>query len=256
MTYKPDLSQDTGGLQALVIQPDPYCPIDRLGPWLHEEGMTTRTIQPFKGELIPEFLQEDALVVLGGNMSSLDDHLYSWLTDIRRVIAHAASRGKPTLGICLGAQLMAQTFCGTVTKGDRGLEAGVAEISLRTEAAEDQLMAGLPDPFFAGAMHRDTINQLPPSAAWLGTTAQYPHQAFRVGEMSWGVQFHPELSPAEYRQWLTLIKQNDAGAKERAGRGMKAFENQDRIVREHTEALTRRFAYLVRTTATMPFKTN
>jgi GMP synthase (glutamine-hydrolysing) len=72
--------------------------------------------------------------------------------------------------------------------------------------------------------------------------------------MSSGVQFHPELSPAVYRQWLTLINQNDAVVKERAGRGMKAFENQDRIVRDHTEALARRFAYLVRTTATMASK--
>ncbi|WP_284976718.1 type 1 glutamine amidotransferase [Arthrobacter sp. efr-133-TYG-104] len=254
MTYEPDLSPDTEGLQALVIQPDPYCPIDRLGPWLHDEGITTRTIQPFKGEVIPDSIQQDALVVLGGDMSSLDDHVYPWLSDIRRVVADAASRRKPTLGICLGAQLMAQTFGGTVTKGDRGLEAGVAQISWRAEAAQDQLMAGLPDPFFAGAMHRDMISQLPASAVWLGVTAQYPYQAFRVGEMSWGVQFHPELSPAVYRQWLTLINQTDVVTKERADRGMKAFENQDRIVREHTEALARRFAYLVRITATVAAK--
>lgn len=155
MTYEPDLSQDSGGLQALVIQPDPDCPIDRIGPWLHNEGITTRTIQPFRGELIPEVFQEDALVVLGGNMSSLDDHAYSWLSDIRRILADAASRAKPTLGICLGAQLMAQAFGGTVTKGDQGLEAGVAEVSLRAEAAEDQLMAGLPDPCGSHAQGHD-----------------------------------------------------------------------------------------------------
>ena len=85
----------------------------------------------------------------------------------------------------------------------------------------------------------------------LGMTDQYPHQAFRVGEMSWGVQFHPEISPMVYRQWLSLVNENDTVALERACRGMKAFENQDQIVREHTEAMARRFAHLVRTTATV-----
>lgn len=251
MTPQPDLPRGGRTLQALVIQPDPYCPIDRLGTWLQDEGISTRTVQPFKDEVIPELFQEDALVVLGGDMSSLDDHVYHWLADIRSLMAAAASQGKPTLGICLGAQLMAQTFGGTVTRGDQGLEAGVVEVALRAEAAEDPLMAGLPGPFFAGAMHGDMIDQLPPSAVWLGMTAQYPHQAFRVGEVSWGVQFHPELSPAVYRRWLSLVNENDTVSMERAGRGMQAFENQDRIVREHTEAMARRFAHLVRTTATV-----
>ena len=249
MTFQPDLSRDAGALQALVIQPDPYCPIDRLGRWLHDEGITTRIVQPFNGDVIPERLQEDALVVLGGDMSSLDDHVYNWLAHVRSLMAAAASQRKPTLGICLGAQLMAQTFGGTVTRGDQGLEAGVVEVALRAEAGEDPLMAGLPAPFFAGAMHGDMIDQLPPSAVWLGMTAQYPHQAFRVGEMSWGVQFHPELSPAVYRRWLSLVDENDAVAMERAGLGLQAFEGQDRIVREHTEAMARRFAHLVRTTS-------
>ena len=251
MTNEPNLPRGTGTLQALVIQPDFHCPLDRLGGWLQDEGITTRIIQPFSGDVIPDVIQEDALVVLGGDMSSLDDRDYHWLTDIRRLMAVAASQRKPTLGICLGAQLMAQTFGGTVARGDQGLEAGVVEVALRPDAAEDPLMAGLPNPFFGGAMHGDMIDQLPPSAVWLGMTAQYPHQAFRVGEMSWGVQFHPEISPVVYRQWLSLVKENDTVAVERAGRGMKAFENQDQIVREHTEAMARRFAHLVRTNATV-----
>jgi GMP synthase (glutamine-hydrolysing) len=187
-------------------------------------------------------------------MSSLDDHVYSWLSDIRCLITDAASQRKPTLGICLGAQLMAQAFGGNVTRGDQGLEAGVVRVSLRPEAAEDPLMAGLPDPFLVGAMHGDMIAQLPDSAVWLGMTTQYPHQAFRVGDASWGVQFHPELSPAVYRQWLSLVNGNDTISVERAGRGMKEFEKQDRTVVVHTESLARRFAELVRGAAPLSAK--
>ena len=241
-------------LRALVIQPDAFCPLDRFGPWLREEGITLRVIQPYNGDILPESVQEDALVVLGGDMSSLDDHVYSWLSDIRRLITDAAGQQKPTLGICLGAQLMAQAFGGTVTRGDQGLEAGVVRVSLRPEAAEDPLMTGLPDPFLVGAMHGDIIAQLPDSAVWLGMTTQYPHQAFRVGDVSWGVQFHPELSPTGYRQWLSLVDGNDPLALERAVHGMKEFEKQDQTVAVHTENLARRFAELVRAAAFLPAK--
>lgn len=242
-------ARGSGGPRVLVIQPDPYCPMDRFGSRLNDDGIASRTIRPFDGDVIPETVEEDALVVLGGDMSSLDDHLYSWLADIRRLFAGAATRGKPSLGICLGGQLMTQAFGGTVARGDRGLEAGVVRVSWRPEAADDLLIGGMPDPFLVGSMHGDMIDKLPPSAIWLGMTELYPHQAFRVGGLSWGVQFHPELSRAGYRKWLSLVNADDTVAVERADRGMTDFEQYDDLVAAHTEVLAHRFTSLVRSTA-------
>ncbi|WP_284762084.1 type 1 glutamine amidotransferase [Arthrobacter sp. efr-133-R2A-63] len=241
-------SGGTGSIEVLVIQPDPHCPLDRFASWLSDEGITARVVQPFNHDTIPHKIEEDALVVLGGDMSSLDDHVYSWLADIRNLIVDASGNRKPTLGICLGAQLMAQAFGGTVTRGDQGLEAGVVRVDWQAAAAKDQLVGGLPRPFLAGSMHGDVIAQLPPSAVWLGMSDQYPHQVFRMGDMSWGVQFHPELSPDSYRQWLTLVDDNDPLALQRAGQGMSELEQQDETVTAHTEALARRFSGLVRAT--------
>jgi GMP synthase (glutamine-hydrolysing) len=235
--------------QILVIQPDPSCPLDRFGQWVSDEGLTVQMVRPFDHDAIPQSVEEDALVVLGGDMSSLDDHLYDWLPEIRRLFVNAAASRKPALGICLGGQIMAQAFGGTVARGDQGLEAGVVQVSWRPEAGDDLLVGGLPDPYLVGTMHGDVITALPPSAVWLGTTALYPHQAFRVGDTSWGVQFHPELSRTGYQRWLALVNEKDTLAVERASQGMTSFEQHDDEVAAHTETLVRRFADLVRSTS-------
>lgn len=243
----PPLENSLGsqGPRVLVIQPHRDATLDRFGTWLSDEGFSAQVVQPFNGDIVPSTVQEDALVVLGGDMSSLDDHAYDWLANIRLLIVDAASRKKPVLGICLGGQLMAQAFGGAVERGDRGLEAGLVRVTWRPEAATDPLTAGLPDPFFVGAFHGDAVTQLPPSAVWLGATTQYPHQAFRVGEESWGLQFHPEVSPTTYRQWLSLIDESDPLTVQRADQGMKDLQSQDEAVIAHTEMLARRFARFV-----------
>jgi GMP synthase (glutamine-hydrolysing) len=240
-----------GKPRVLVIQPDQACPLDRFGRWLSEDGFIIRMVRPFDHDIVPDTVEEDALVVLGGDMSSMDDHLYDWLARIRKLFVDAADRGKPALGICLGAQLMAQAFGGTIARGRQGLEAGVVRVSWRPEALGDSLVGDLPDPFLVGAMHGDMIETLPPAAVWLGTTRLYPHQAFRVGETSWGVQFHPELSPAGYRSWLALVDEDDTVAVERSAQGMTGFEQHDQEVAAHTERLARRFAAHVRSASSV-----
>lgn len=242
----------SGGPQVLVVQPDPSCPLDRLETWLRDEGIEIKVIRPFHQDILPDVVEEDALIVLGGEMSSLDDHLYSWLAGIRGLFTDAESRRKPALGICLGAQLMSQAFGGTVARGEQGLEAGVVRVSWRPEVDDDALFGGLPDPLFVGSFHGDMIEVLPPSAVWLGSTAIYPHQAFRVGETSWGVQFHPELSSTGYRSWRSLVTGSDPLTVERADQGMADFEKHHDLVAAHTRMIAQRFARLINSAAAMP----
>jgi GMP synthase (glutamine-hydrolysing) len=232
----------------LVVQPDASCALDRFGPWLADEGLAVRAIEAFAGDPIPEMLEEDALIVLGGDMSALDDAVHPWLEDIRRLYRWAVKHERPTLGICLGAQLLAQSLGGTVTLGDQGLEAGVVPVTLRPEASTDPLVGTLASPFASGGMHGDMIASLPPQAIWLGESAMYPHQIFRVGS-AWGVQFHPELSPAGYRAWLPLMEHADPESLARARRGLAQFLDQDDEVAESTKRLARSFAGLVHAAA-------
>jgi len=196
----------------LVVQPDPLDPLFELEGWFREAGVDWTCIQPFEGHPVPEYLDADGLVVLGGDMSSLDDAEHPWLEDVRALQRDAADRGLPSLGICLGGQLMAQAFGGDTAVGDRGLETGVVRVSWLDAAQDDRLVAGLPEPFPAGAMHGDAVTTLPPEAVWLGAGAVYRFQAFRVGETSWGVQFHPELNRGGYQLWVEAHR--DASAEE------------------------------------------
>jgi GMP synthase (glutamine-hydrolysing) len=92
-----------------------------------------------------------------------------------------------------------------VEVGSRGIEAGVVDVRWRPEAADDPLVGGLTDPFPGPSMHQDAVTVLPPGATWLGETAAYPHQVFRVGERAWGVQFHPEVTLDVFAEWRERV---------------------------------------------------
>jgi len=86
------------GPRLLVVQPDPLGPISQLGRRFEEVGITMRVVRPYAGDSVAPTLDDDGLVVMGGDMSSLDDEAYPWLEDIRVLMRAAAELGKPTLG--------------------------------------------------------------------------------------------------------------------------------------------------------------
>ena len=152
----------------LVVQPDFLDPLDNWHGLLAEHGVAVRLVQPFAGQSLPEVLEDDGLLVLGGDMGATDDQKVPWLADIRRLLRQAVTESRPTLGICLGGQLLAQTFDGSVVRGDQGLETGVVRVYWRPEVEADPLWAGIPAPFLSAAFHRDMITSLPAGAVWLG----------------------------------------------------------------------------------------
>ena len=217
-------ARDRQAPRVLVIQPDPIAPLDRFQPWFEAQDLTVDLVQPFDGEALPPRLEHEALLVLGGSMSALHDSEFPWLEDIRRLFRDAVEQRRPALGICLGAQLMAQAFGGTVAKGESGVEAGVVDVRLCPEARNDVLLALMPDPFPSGAMHADSITQLPSGATCLGSSGQYAHQAFRYGTCAWGVQFHPEVSLSTYNSWIDVIADEGPEALDRVRQGATQLE--------------------------------
>lgn len=146
-----------------------------------------------QGDHLPSSLDDyHALVVMGGPMSAISDEGFPTRAREINLLQAALDRDVPTLGVCLGAQLLVLAAGGKVYGGSAGPEVGWREISLTPEAATDALLSGLPRLVTVLHWHSDTFD-LPPGSVRLASSALYPNQAFRVGPRAWGVQFHIEV---------------------------------------------------------------
>ena len=140
-------------------------------------------IHPFNH--LPEIDADVKGVILSGSPSSVRD------ADSPRLDLGAFKGKLPLLGVCYGAQLLAQEFGGEV-KGAPSREYGRAMLSV--VAPEDPLMHGLPSPTQVWMSHGDTIVSVPANYEIIGSTDNVRVAAYHIGgEMTWGIQFHPEV---------------------------------------------------------------
>ncbi|WP_400766649.1 glutamine amidotransferase [Methylosinus sporium] len=153
-------------------------------------------------QLIPaEAADADLLIVLGGPIGVYQTEDYPFLTDEAALLRGRLGRDAPTLGVCLGGQLMAAALGARVYPGGAGKEIGFAPISL-TQAGRQSALAALVEPEAEVLhWHGDTFD-LPDGAALLASSALYPHQAFAVGRRGLALQFHPEAEKDGLERWL------------------------------------------------------
>lgn len=231
-----------------VVQLDAGVPLDRFAGWL--DGVEVSLVRADLGEPLPSADTLDGLLVLGGQMSALSDDSPG-VPATRTLLADAVQAGVPTLGICLGAQLLAVATGGRVhVAAPPGRESGVVDVRWRPEAVGDPVVGALVDADVPEdhrstpmpSMHADAIVDLPRTATWLAHSRQYPYQAFRVGS-AWGVQFHPEASPATLHAWAELHDDVDTAAVD------AATADQDASVAHAGQTIAQEFAGLVVTRA-------
>ncbi|MCW2601485.1 MAG: glutamine amidotransferase class-I [Frankiales bacterium] len=189
-------------MTALVITHTDSEDPGHLTTWLPEAGLGLDVVEPWRGAPLPTSLDGyAALVVMGGPQQAYDDRSAPWLRATKDLMRAAVAAKLPTFGICLGAQLLAEATGGRVVEGHEGPELGAKLVAKRDLAAADPLFWDLPLSPVVVQWHWDVVRDLPPDATLLMSSPTYPHQAFRVGECAWGIQFHVETPPEMVARW-------------------------------------------------------
>lgn len=186
----------------LMLQFDRSDPPGPLADWLRDGGVEIELCALDAGaELPPDLAGYSGLVALGGGMGANDDATVSFLPGVRDLLRRAVREEVPTLAICLGAQLLAAANGGRVRVDPDGPELGAQLIAKRSSAADDPLFAPMPITPDVLQWHFDTITTLPPGAVHLAGSPMCENQAFRLGRLAWGIQFHIETTPEIVRAW-------------------------------------------------------
>ncbi|KQW43971.1 hypothetical protein ASC77_21495 [Nocardioides sp. Root1257] len=201
--------------RVLVVEHDAECPAALMGTWLTEAGCTLDVWRPYAegaGEL-PGPASYDGLLVLGGPMGADDDAKHGWLGPVKELLREVRGSGLPTLGICLGHQLIASALGGRVERNPRGQQVGLLDVGWTDAAAADPLLGPLATPRRGVQWNDDLVTALPAGATLLAETAYGEVQAVGYGPAMWGVQLHPEVDAAGLRPWAD----EDRGSHETRG---------------------------------------
>ena len=147
------------------------------------------------------------VVMFGGtmNVDEVDDHPF--LKENRDLTRECVDRAVPYLGICLGSQMLARAMDAPVMAAPVK-EVGFEPVRVNAAAASDALMSVFADGDMVFQWHMDTFD-LPAGAELVARGDLVPHQAYRVGERAWGLQFHFEIDAAELELWLGEVAHLD-----------------------------------------------
>ncbi len=159
--------------------------------WLIQRGHHITCTRLFMDEPLPEYESFDMLIVMGGPMGVKDEKEYPWLLDEKIFLEEAIKKEKKILGICLGAQLLAEVMGARIFRNAHP-EIGWFPVRLTPEASASPLFRGLPEEFTPFHWHGDTF-EVPEGAVRTSESDGCRNQSFTCGSNIMGLQFHIEM---------------------------------------------------------------
>lgn len=180
------------------LQHVPFEGLGSIETWATEHHHSLSATRFYQKEPLPGLAEFDWLIVLGGPMNIYEEDKYNWLRSEKLFIKEAITANKTVIGICLGAQLIADVLGAKVYKGEYK-EIGWFPIELTEEAHSYPVFADLPQQFTVFHWHGDTFD-LPPGANHLAQSEGCPNQAFIYNHKVLGLQFHLESTPETVAQ--------------------------------------------------------
>jgi GMP synthase (glutamine-hydrolysing) len=169
-------------------------------------GAPYTSIAVNNGESLPDTGSISGAIITGSHAMVTDRE--TWSEQLAQWIRQAHQQNLPLLGICYGHQLIAHALGGKVDYRDTGIEIGTHQVQLSSAAASDDLLGIMPARFDAHLVHSQSVIELPAGATVLAANAAEPHQSFRVGNSTWGVQFHPEFDATVMRFYLSELQKD------------------------------------------------
>lgn len=181
----------------LIVVHQPTSTPGRVGRLLRERGYGLDVRRPCMGQALPRSVRDYAgVVVFGGPMSANDCQELDFIRKEIDWLATPLKEGVPYLGICLGGQLLARQLGAKVAPHPEGR----AEIGYYPLRPTEYGQAYGPWPEHVYHWHREGF-ELPRGAVLLAEGNDFPNQAYRYGEMAFGLQFHPEVTRAMMHRW-------------------------------------------------------
>ncbi|MDE8345283.1 MAG: type 1 glutamine amidotransferase [Acidocella sp.] len=163
-------------------------------------GHVMHQVQLDEGAAIPDLAGFDALLVMGGPMDVWQTEKHPWLVAEMAAIRAWVQAGRPYLGICLGAQLLAHANGGHAQLMSGPPEVGFSHVAVQA----DPLFKDVPPLCPCFQWHGAEVAKLPPGATLLATGAACRVQAFRLGDVAYGLQFHMEMTESSVAEWGSL----------------------------------------------------
>ncbi|MGB0919709.1 MAG: glutamine amidotransferase-related protein [Alphaproteobacteria bacterium] len=184
---------------ALLIVQRPESVTGRVGDVLAARGYHLDVCRVAAGDKLPNGMNDhDCAVIYGGPMSATDGDEHTFLTDELDWLPRAVASGKPVLGLCLGAQLMALAHGAEVVPQAQCL----VEVGYYPIRPTDAGANWFPDPLMTYQFHGDAMG-VPDDAVRLASSQVFPVQAFGMnGVPSFGLQFHPEVTRDMMERWV------------------------------------------------------
>lgn len=172
-----------------------------IEPWLKAKGCSISSTKLYDNEPLPEPQDFDCLIIMGGPMNIYEESAYPWLAEEKKLIELAIKKDKYILGICLGAQLIADVLGAKVYK-NKHPEIGWYRIYKTAEANNSARMNDFPISCMAFHWHGDTFD-IPHGATHIAYSKECKNQAFIYGKKILGMQFHFESSVSSIQQLIT-----------------------------------------------------
>lgn len=209
-------------MKILVVEHERGTGPERFGEWLEEAGAEVVVVRPYLGEAIPDpdsaartsvapvddsagapgrFGDYAALLVLGGAAGPLEDAANPWFPQVRDLLRRSAGGEFPSFNICLGGELLAAATDAPITRRERP-QIGIYDLATTSAGDADPVFAALSGTTIPAVLFHQEEMALPDGAELLVTGSDAPVQGFRVGEVAWGTQFHPETDVAQIQRWL------------------------------------------------------